>query len=399
MNLAKLGLLKDSKGKIVKPQFVSSQSASDQIVELEDIVQQVVFQSSPTIHLAINPRSMDLDAFSKSFVKNFEIPKSKSLPPPSSYTPPYAGRKRRVKLSKKFNETPDEYRERVKNENDIVDLEQDINTMNLKTLRKHFGYKNGKIKVGVFARNVIWQVARLTEQGKAPFFVAKGGNVRSLWYYVRTLVETHSRSFSVRSRMEGIFSSELSTLSGVGLISYLDLNFIDVNRADRWVAPDYGTRNVILMAEKRAFSEEFVNLGKHYGVTVQAAGGQPSRVTVENLLLDMHSAGHDLTKPFTVFSLVDCDPAGWNIASSFIEAMLELGLHKVKHFWPYGRKRPRQPWIDIVSVKDLEPSQIKRYRHPLKVGKRAMKVANEWLRATGGLYGKGGLSWALDSTS
>ena len=363
MNLMKMGLLKDSKGKISRP---STEPASLRTVSGSPPSP----PGSPSTYGDASP------------------------PPP--YTSPLVARSRKIELSKKLEETPEKYRERVKKELEILDLDQDINTMDLRTLRRHFGYRNDKIKVGMFARNIIWQVARMTDKGNAPFFVAKGGNVRSLWYYVKTIVESHQRSFGTE-KMEGTFSSELSTMSAKGLISYVDLNFIDVNRADRWVAPAYGTTNVVLMAEKRAFSDEFLSLGKHYGVTVQATGGQPSRVTVENLLLDMHNAGHDLTKPFTVFALVDCDPAGWNIASSFVEAMLELGLSKVNSFWPFGRQRPRQPWIDIVSVKDLDPAQVEQFRHPLSIGRRERVIANEWIQATGGLYGKDGLTWALSS--
>ena len=77
--------------------------------------------------------------------------------------------------------------------------------------------------------------------------------------------------------------------------------------------------------------------------------------------------------------------------------MLELGLSKVRSFWPYGRNRPRQPWIDIISVRELEADFLDSERHSLRVGKRAKKLTDEWLRATGGLYGREGKKWALSS--
>lgn len=279
----------------------------------------------------------------------------------------------------------------------LVDIDQDIREMDLDTLRRHFGYKNGKIQRGLFSRNVIWQILRFTKAGRPPKFVQNGGNVRSLWYHVKSLTSRHSWSFGKNVEYDDLFSSALTELTDAGLMEYRELNFIDQNKVNRWVAPCYGTKNLIIVAEKRAFSEELLTIGKRYGVTVQATGGVPSRVTIETMLLEMVEAGHDLTGPFTVFAMVDFDPAGWNIAQTFVEHMLGLGLKKIRAFHPYGRERPRQPWIDIVSVGDLDVEFIEENRHSLKVGKRSKALADEWVRATGGLYGRGGKQWALSS--
>ncbi|MFA7478846.1 MAG: hypothetical protein WC184_13310, partial [Acidimicrobiia bacterium] len=40
---------------------------------------------------------------------------------------------------------------------------------------------------------------------------------------------------------------------------------------------------------------------------------------------------------------------------------------------------------------------IEENRHSLKVGKRSKALADEWLAATGGLYGRGGKQWGLSS--
>jgi hypothetical protein len=222
-----------------------------------------------------------------------------------------------------------------------------------------------------------------------------GGNVRSLRYHVKTITQRHSRSFGRNTDFHKNFGAALSALTGAGLISYRDLNFIDTNRIDRWVAPSYGAKNVVVMAEKRSFSEELLKVGHNLGVTVQATGGFASRVTVETMLLEMADAGHDLTKPFVVFAMVDFDPDGWNVADEFVTQMLELGLRRVRRFWPYGRKKPSQPWIDIVSVRELSSEFLDRERHKLSGGRKSVK--DEWLQATGGLYGRGGKTWGLSS--
>lgn len=376
MNLAKLGFILDSKGRIARP----DRTIVDYVAEGASTAADFGFELSHQDLVGLNPSGSFFSA-TPSIVQSA---RARSAP-------------RKLISRRRRAETVETYRRRVKKELDLVDIEQDIRTMDLKTLRRHFGYKNGKIKLGIFCRNVVWQIWRFTQAGKPPLFVQNGGNVRSLRYYVKTITTRHSWSFGKTTDFHALFGQALSEITAAGLISYRELNFIDTNRGDRWVAPPYGAKNVILMAEKRAFVEELLRIGKKLGVTAQTTGGVPSRVTVETMLLEMADAGHDLTKPFVVLCIVDFDPAGWNLAASFIEQMLELGLSKIKTFRPYGRRRPKQPWLDVVSVRSLDREFIEQERHRLNVGKRAKNLADEWIRATGGLYGRGGKDWALSS--
>lgn len=378
MNLAKRGLILDGKGQIVRPKppvldFESS-TARDLGVEITDIIRNL-FRSGAS--------PLTLQAAVPGILSTTKAPRR---------TPTRTSKRRQNRP-----ETPLEYHKRVKKELGLLDIDQDIREMSLETLRHHFGYKNKKIQRGLFCRNVVWQVLRYTKAGKPPMFVQNGGNVRSLWYHVKALVGRHAWSFGKNVEYDGLFSEALTEITNAGLMEYRELNFIDQNRVNRWVAPHYGTKNLIIMAEKRAFSEELLSIGRRYGVTVQATGGVPSRVTTETMLLEMAEAGHDLTQPFIVFAMVDFDPDGWNIAQTFVEHMLGLGLKKIKAFQPYGRDRPRQPWIDIVSVGDLNVDFIEENRHPLKIGKRSKALGDEWVSATGGLYGRGGKQWALSS--
>lgn len=360
MNLPELGLILDRNGRIARPE----PSPSDPITFSDQAL-----------------AGFNLSGLSHSIIQSA---RTQSMPP------------RRL-ASRGRAETPEDFRRRVMKEQDLVDIDEDISQMDLKTLRHHFGYKNGKIKLGIFCRNVVWQAWRFTQAGRPPVFVQKGGNVRSLRYHVKTITEKHTWSFGKTTDFHKLFGNALSDLTGAGLLSYRDLNFIDNNRINRWVAPSYGIKNVIFMAEKRSFIDELHRIGPKYGVTVQTTGGVASRVTVETMLLEMADAGHDLTEPFVVLAAVDVDPAGWNIAASFVEQMLELGLSKVRTFRPYGNRRPKQPWIDVVSVDSLDPQFVETQRHPLRVGRRAANLADEWVRATGGLYGRGGKDWALSS--
>jgi len=376
LNLAKLGLILDANGQIARPE----KTILDYIAEGTPTAADFGFEVSDQLLAGLNLSSRLFPA-GPSILQSARTQSAKL----------------RKMASRRRAETPETFRRRAMKEQDLVNIDEDIREMDLKTLRRHFGYKNGKIKLGIFCRNVVWQVWRFTQAGKPPIFVQKGGNVRSLRYHVKNITDKHTWSFGKNTDFHKLFGNALSDLTGAGLISYCDLRFIDTNRVDRWVAPSYGIKNVILMAEKRSFIEELLEIGKKYGVTVQATGGVASRVTIETMLLEMADAGHDLTEPFVLLAIVDVDPAGWNIAASFVEQMLELGLGKIRTFRPYGKRFPKQPWIDVVTIDSLDPDFVTLQRHPLRVGRRAAKLADEWLRATGGLYGRGGKDWALSS--
>lgn len=384
MNLAKLGLILDSQGRIAKPQ----ESLQDLVTAESSTAREYGFEVAHQVKQALeNLRFMSHQAFTPGFTEStltaFSQTKSRGK-----------SQSKKVTKAKKV-ETIRSFRQTAKTEYGLKDIDEDISKMDLKTLREHFGYKKGSIQTGVFCRNVVWQVWRFTQAGKPPPFVVLGGNVRSLRYHVKTITETHTRSFGKNTDFHKNFGQALSDLTGAGLLSYRDLNFIDNNRINRWVAPSYGAKNIVVMAEKRAFSDELLRVGKKHGVTVQCTGGNASRVTVETMLLEMADNGHDLTEPFVVFAMVDFDPEGWNIAQEFVNQMFELGLSKVKSFWPYGRDKPRQPWIDIVSVSEVGTDFLDQQRHPFRVKKK--KVTAEWITATGGLYGQGGKEWALSS--
>lgn len=378
MNLSKIGLLLNEKGRITKPDKGILDLLSENESTAADYGFEVGEQLERTLAALSTPFALQTAAPSLLHSTKATTPRSRPKP-----------------LAKKKSDTIRAHRQRVKKKLDLEDIDEDIREMDLETLRKHFGYNNGNIKLGIFCRNVVWQCWRFTQAGQPPEFVVRGGNTRSLRYYVKKITDRHTRSFGRTTDFHKHFVQALSDITGEGLISYRDLNFIDGNRVNRWVAPAHGVKNVVVMAEKRSFAVELLDVGKRLGVTVQCTGGVASRVTVETMLLEMADAGHDLTKPFVVFAMVDFDPAGWNIADQFVTQMLELGLKRVRSFWPHGRKRPRQPWIDIVDAQKLEREILDNERHPLKDS--GTKLADKWITATGGLYGQGGKKWALSS--
>lgn len=58
----------------------------------------------------------------------------------------------------------------------LIDLNVDITTMNLRTLRRYFGHKTEEtIDGALFIRNVIWQLYRFTKAGKPPPIIENGG--------------------------------------------------------------------------------------------------------------------------------------------------------------------------------------------------------------------------------
>lgn len=381
MNLAKLGLALDENGALAPPDYIPPPEEPEE-EEFDFEPSAPAYGASFSMMAATGGHRAKARRRSKPRRRPRTEPEE-----PKEKAPPFD-------LKPKPGETPEAFHKRVKKALGLLDLEQDILDMNLAELRSFFGYKKGTIRRGLFVRNVIWQIYRQVQASTPPTFVKNGGNVRSLWYHVKPLVRRHSKSFS-GDDMANLFSAQLTIMTRLGLLSYRDLNLTDSDSAGRWVSPLYGTTNVILMAEKSAFSSKLIELGKRYGVTVQTTGGASSRVTVDTLLTEMSEAGHDLTRPFTIFVLVDIDPAGWNIAEEFIKQMKELGLKKVHAYHPYGEDRPLQPWIDIISATDLDTEFLAKYRFELKTQTRKTKLSDEWIKATGGLYGRNGKEHGL----
>ena len=266
--------------------------------------------------------------------------------------------------------------------------------MSLERLREHFGYISGSINKALFVNNVIWQVYRLVKAGQAPPFIKNGGNVRSLWYYVKKVVQDHPRVFRVKKDLDGLFSKQLTKMVRAGLLSYKDLNITDDRESFRRIAPLYGNPHIILIGEKTSFLSKLIEIGLQYGITVQCSKGMPSLVMADTMLTEMAEAGYDMSQEFIILTFTDFDPTGWNIGNTFARHLKQLGVKNIRSFNQYPTPRD---CLDIVCPHELPSEFLTKARNTIRTSLRDNALTRKWAIATGGLYQRGGTNYAVSA--
>ena len=326
-------------------------------------------------------------------------PKEKTAKPPQAKsrtkkTAKKPAKKTPSKAKKADTPSPGEQHEKLKKQFELVDFTEDITQMSLDTLRRHFGYISGSINKALFVNNAIWQVYRLVKAGKAPEFIKNGGNVRSLWYYVKKVVQDHPRVFNVKKDMDGLFSKQLTAMVKAGLLSYKDLNVTDDRESFRRIAPLYGNPHIILLGEKFSFLSKLIEVGLQYGITIQCTKGMPSFVMADTMITEMAEAGYDMSQEFVILTFTDFDPTGWNIGNTFARHLKELGVKNIRRFSQYPAPRD---CLDVVCPHDLSSEFLQRARTTMRAKLQRAALTRKWALATGGLYKRGGINYAVSA--
>jgi hypothetical protein len=290
-------------------------------------------------------------------------------------------------------ETPSS-KEELKKKFELVDFEEDITQMSLETLRRHFGYISGSINKGLFVNNVIWQVYRLFQAEKAPPFIKNGGSVRSFWYHVKKVVQDHPRAFKVKKDLDGLFSKQLAEMVRAGLLSYKDLKITDDRESFRKLAPLYGNPHIILLGEKFSFLSKLIEIHLQYGITIQCSKGMPSLVMADTMFTEMAEAGYDMSQEFIILTFTDFDPTGWNIGNTFARHLKEIGVKNIRSFNQYPTPRD---CLDVVCPHDLPADFLERSRLVMKAKLQRAALTRRWALATGGLYKRGGINYAVSA--
>ncbi len=406
MNLDRFGLLRDTNRGLVNAQQLgapASKRAGGAVEALETLFEAAVAtRSEPAAKLAASRAAVlerSFGAPARAAKKKKTAKKPKKKPSKAKARAPSKPAKGKAKSKAKSNKAKAslslaEQREKHRERFELVDFDEDITQMSLDTLRRHFGYISGSINKGVFVNNVIWQIYRLTQAGKAPEFIKNGGNVRSLWYYVKKVVQDHPRVFNVDKDMDGLFSKQLAEMVRAGLLSYKDLNITDDRESFRRIAPLYGNPHIILLGEKFSFLSKLIEVGLRYGITIQCTKGMPSLVMADTMLTEMANAGYDMSQEFVILVFTDFDPTGWNIGNTFARHLRQLGIKNIRRFNQYPEPRD---CLDVVCPHDLPSDFLERARNTLKAKLQRAALTRKWALATGGLYKRGGINYAVSA--
>lgn len=282
---------------------------------------------------------------------------------------------------------------------EIRHFDEDILKMKIAGWRKHFGYKNSdNFKMGLFFRNVIWQIYEQIQAGTPPDFVIKKGNIRSMWYYIRRPLSQYKE---LRVDRSGLMGRELQTMIERGLVSYRDFSFQDSYLKRRNLAHE--NPYVIVLGEKDGFAAVLDEIHRVYRCHTVLMRGQGSFLNV-NYMVDLlvNEIGVDITKTFTCIAIVDFDPAGWNIAQEFIDKLMICGVRNFRVMSQYNgtyittdpetgetRKLPYH-WLDIIQPKNIpEGVSFEEIQYDLKRTEVRKPSSLEWVQNTGGVNGRG----------
>lgn len=267
---------------------------------------------------------------------------------------------------------------------EVRDFDEPIFEMSHAEVREHFGFQNGNVNVSELLYNLIWQDRNFVlaeELGQV------NGNIRSYWYQrVKPLLS--------RTRVKGFAKKYGATIKALvqlvvyqRLIHYREFGFRDEGQQNRAV----GTDNpfIILAAEKLGHLPLIERLGRDYGVSHFAMGGQASVLSMEYFVQELAAAGVT-NRPLEIFTIVDWDPSGRSIAENF-----QFGLAAVGY---KGDIRSTH----LVHPEHIPKEQVRLGMYTLPRSKSQKERNATWIAETGGLrkYGdttKGGKGLEADA--
>ena len=341
--------------------------------------------------------------------------------------------RRRRKYVKHKKKTSKEYVEKTKKKRGIIDFERPPITIEEEVVSFHltaeevlerFPKKNNlnKLDKNLFARNIVWQLYQLAKDGDPPEFMAKGCNMRTIFYLMKPTL-TANKIFTDDTEKTkkqkkkdagdidsfyGNFTNAVQALVLDGLISYRDLYIEDDRKPFRFLPPARFNTHIILLAEKKAYLGRFLAYASKYGVMTQITTGRSTYLMADTMLTEMFDLGYDFTKDLTILSFCDFDPVGSSIPYHFTKHLKKLGFHNVTQFEQYGSEEyrldtgekkkgrkvyekvsQRRPCLDIVNPLELGPETRERIRHALKPDQRDDYSTIKWARITGGVTGTG----------
>ncbi len=260
----------------------------------------------------------------------------------------------------------------------IVALDKDIRGLRRSEIKRHFGSStSNRIILSKLIKSVIWQVyTRIKDGTETPIT----GNLRTFWYrFLKPALAKVPKKYLGKSdpydQMSELFVELVMELK---LFSYKDFDFTDENWENRRIGTEQP--EVLVFAEKRGWIRILRRFHDDYGVSVLALGGFPSALTSSYTAYDLGKVLKD-DQAVRLIGLVDYDPSGALIASSFRRQLEQSGL-KVEEM------------VTLIEPRHYSPDELELYRYRLPKTQKAKTDA--WLEETGGVNGE---RYGLESES
>lgn len=276
-----------------------------------------------------------------------------------------------------------------------------LREMTLEEIREHFGYKKpavppklrkpvkkkprkpkSEFKIEILIKNIIWQVYQRIMAGWFPEFVKRKGNIRGLWYYIKTRLHRHK---PLRGRFYKTMIKMLARMVEVGVVSYLDFHFRDLAQKEWHIGAE--NLHAIVVCEKDSFAfltEEYVVT---YGCSALTMGGSPSLMSVDYFVQRLTKAGVDLSQKFILISIVDFDPRGEDAINDFVTKLELFGVRTFHRFRQYESDSYKR--LDLIQPRHLtgEEFSSEGLAYTLPSSEYNSKLGRSWFRRTGGVGG------------
>lgn len=252
----------------------------------------------------------------------------------------------------------------------IAHFERDLRRFSLEELKEHFAaVSSGRIILTKVIKNLVWQAACWIRGGRID---GVEGNLRSFFYqWVKPVMARIPGALEQeRDPYDTMLDVFVELVEKYRLFEYADLDLVD----DNWEHRRVGKRfpHLFVFSEKTGFFRLLRKTHEEYDVTVVALGGFPSLLSSEYLVRELRKAT-PLARSFVGFSIVDWDPAGYQIARSFLSQLDGLGLGQFNH----------EP---LIRPEHYTAEELRLFRYPLP---RRQKTKNQnWLEETGGIEGE-----------
>ena len=206
-------------------------------------------------------------------------------------------------------------------------FEQPIQSFSVERLRAEFRYQTiDKLHVRQLIANMIWQYQgwlTLPDADPRKTWPVEG-NIRTFWYHLKPVISRLGVLDAPRQydQMVDVFTQLVCRRK---FFRYRDFGFVDEGESNRKL-PEGGFPHIVLVAEKAGHFRKLERLQAEFGFTIVALGGSPSRLSAEYFIDELADRVDLKATPLRLISLVDYDPSGDLIISSFREHLAGFGV-------------------------------------------------------------------------
>lgn len=259
----------------------------------------------------------------------------------------------------------------------IVEFDRDIRLLNRADIAEKLASKNsGRIIIKKLMKSIIWQVYRGIQEGSYPPLI---GNIRTFWYlYTKpVLAKIHDDDRLKSDPYEMMLRAFHELIMVRGLFTYASFDFTDEGWEQRRIGKTQP--EVLIFSEKTGWIRLLRRWHERWDCSVLALGGFPSALTSEYTATHLKKVVGE--KTVRLVGIVDYDPSGYMIASSFCDQLRAVGL------------KVSEPEL-LIHPDRYEADELEMFAYP--ISRRQKTKLRNWMKLTNGVGGK---EFGLESES